>query len=144
MTTLSSMIEAFDVSTLADDELSKAAAAFLAAKNKVAEAKKAKILAAREAIDDEYEAAVAALDADYDTRKAAVKATFDARYAAAGMMKRGSPTGPRGSVAAKFRDPVTGNEWSGRGLRAKWLQDKIDAGASLTDYLITPAVQTAA
>ena len=35
-------------------------------------------------------------------------------------------------VAAKYRDPVTGNEWSGRGLPPKWLknQDK-------TKYLIS-------
>jgi DNA-binding protein H-NS len=32
---------------------------------------------------------------------------------------------PEGSkVAAKYRDPVTGKEWSGRGLSPKWLQGK--------------------
>ena len=27
-------------------------------------------------------------------------------------------------VAAKYRDPETGKEWSGRGLPPKWLQEK--------------------
>ena len=27
-------------------------------------------------------------------------------------------------VAAKYRDPITGKEWSGRGLPPKWLQEK--------------------
>jgi DNA-binding protein H-NS len=36
-----------------------------------------------------------------------------------------------GKVAAKYRDPATGNEWSGRGLAPKWL-----AGKNKADYLI--------
>ena len=27
-------------------------------------------------------------------------------------------------VAAKYRDPITGNTWTGRGLAPKWLQGK--------------------
>ena len=39
---------------------------------------------------------------------------------------------PEGSkVAAKYRDPVSGKEWSGRGLAPKWLQGR-DKG----DFLI--------
>jgi len=34
-------------------------------------------------------------------------------------------------VAAKYRDPISGKEWSGRGLAPKWLQGKAKA-----DYLI--------
>lgn len=34
-------------------------------------------------------------------------------------------------VAAKYRDSVTGKEWSGRGLAPKWLQ-----GKNKSDYLI--------
>ena len=36
-----------------------------------------------------------------------------------------------GKVAAKYRDPLTGNTWSGRGLAPKWL-----AGKNKADYLI--------
>lgn len=36
-----------------------------------------------------------------------------------------------GKVAAKYRDPLSGNTWSGRGLAPKWL-----AGKNKDDYLI--------
>jgi DNA-binding protein H-NS len=34
------------------------------------------------------------------------------------------PAGDKAKVAAKYRDPVSGKEWSGRGLAPKWLQGK--------------------
>ena len=37
----------------------------------------------------------------------------------------------KSKVAAKYREPVSGKEWSGRGLAPKWLQGKNKA-----DYLI--------
>jgi DNA-binding protein H-NS len=37
-----------------------------------------------------------------------------------------------GKVAPKYRDPISGNTWSGRGLAPKWL-----AGKNKDDYLIT-------
>ena len=40
-------------------------------------------------------------------------------------------TKPVSKVAAKYRDPITGSEWSGRGLAPKWL-----AGKNKADYLI--------
>ncbi len=42
-----------------------------------------------------------------------------------------SSTKKTGKVAAKYRDPLTGNTWSGRGLAPKWL-----AGKNKADYLI--------
>ena len=36
-----------------------------------------------------------------------------------------------GKVAAKFRDPITGNQWSGRGMTPKWL-----AGKNKEDFAI--------
>lgn len=39
-------------------------------------------------------------------------------------------------VAAKYRDPESGQTWSGRGLKPKWLQAAVDAGKSLTDFAI--------
>ena len=41
----------------------------------------------------------------------------------------------RGSVVnAKYRDPVTGDTWSGRGRMATWLKRKQDAGEEIEDY----------
>ena len=45
--------------------------------------------------------------------------------------KRGKNVGLKVKVAAKYRDPVSGKEWSGRGLAPKWLQGKEKA-----DFLI--------
>jgi DNA-binding protein H-NS len=39
-------------------------------------------------------------------------------------------------VAANYRDPDTGETWSGRGLKPKWLSAAIEAGRSLTDFSV--------
>src|SRR4051812_7684255 len=37
-----------------------------------------------------------------------------------------------GKVAAKYRDPATGDTWSGRGLQPKWLKAALASGRSLS------------
>lgn len=56
--------------------------------------------------------------------------------ASGGSGTRGS--GPRAGskVAAKYRDPISGREWSGRGLKPTWLKAALDEGKSLDDFLI--------
>jgi DNA-binding protein H-NS len=44
--------------------------------------------------------------------------------------------GPTGKVAAKYRNPATGDTWSGRGLKPKWLSAALADGKSLTDFTI--------
>ncbi len=39
-------------------------------------------------------------------------------------------------VAAKYRDPVSGATWTGRGLKPKWLTAVLGAGKSLEDFAI--------
>ena len=39
-------------------------------------------------------------------------------------------------VQPKYRDPVSGSTWSGRGLKPKWLQAALAAGKSVTDFAI--------
>ena len=41
-----------------------------------------------------------------------------------------------GKVPAKYRDPGTGQTWSGRGLHPTWLKQALAGGAQLTDFLI--------
>jgi DNA-binding protein H-NS len=36
----------------------------------------------------------------------------------------------------KYRDPKTGESWSGRGRMATWLKRKLDAGEDIEDYLV--------
>ena len=50
-------------------------------------------------------------------------------------------SGPRAStsgrkVAAKYRDPVSGQTWTGRGLKPKWLAAALESGKPLTDFAV--------
>jgi DNA-binding protein H-NS len=40
------------------------------------------------------------------------------------------------SPAAKYREPTTGETWSGRGRMANWLAAKQKAGEKITKYLL--------
>lgn len=51
--------------------------------------------------------------------------------AAASPRKAGS-----GKVAPKFRNPATGDTWSGRGLQPNWLKSALAGGAKLEDFRI--------
>lgn len=48
------------------------------------------------------------------------------------------PDPPKGAgkAEAKYRNPETGESWSGRGLKPKWLVMAIEAGKALEDFLI--------
>lgn len=47
------------------------------------------------------------------------------------------PNAAHGSeVKAMYRDPKTGETWSGRGRMATWLKRKQDAGEEIDDYLV--------
>lgn len=39
-------------------------------------------------------------------------------------------------VAAKYRHPDTGDSWSGRGLKPKWLTAALESGRSLSDFAV--------
>jgi DNA-binding protein H-NS len=39
-------------------------------------------------------------------------------------------------VAAKYRDPASGQTWTGRGLKPKWLQAALSTGKSLADFAL--------
>lgn len=49
-----------------------------------------------------------------------------------------SPTKARvgAKVAAKYRDRVTGDAWSGRGLQPRWLKAALASGKKLTDFSV--------
>lgn len=56
--------------------------------------------------------------------------------APARQRRTSSGTGERASPAAKYRDPVSGETWSGRGRMATWLSHHIAAGKKKEDFLI--------
>ncbi len=55
-----------------------------------------------------------------------------------GKSSKGSHAGPRkgSKVPVKFRDPASGNAWSGRGLQPKWLQAQLAQGRKLSDFVV--------
>jgi len=56
----------------------------------------------------------------------------------AGKAGAAKKTGPRGGakVPVKYRDPATGNAWSGRGLKPKWLEAALAQGRKITDFAV--------
>lgn len=52
-----------------------------------------------------------------------------------------APAAPRarsagGSVAPKYRDPATGQTWSGRGLQPRWLREALASGRTIGDFAL--------
>lgn len=52
-----------------------------------------------------------------------------------GLKKAGAGT-KRGSVAAKYRNPSTGEAWSGRGMQPRWLRSALQSGGKLEDFAL--------
>jgi DNA-binding protein H-NS len=53
------------------------------------------------------------------------------------VAKPSAKTGVTGKkVAPKYRDPVSGATWTGRGLKPKWLRAALDVGKSVADFAI--------
>lgn len=42
-------------------------------------------------------------------------------------------------MVAKYRDPMTGSTWSGRGLQPTWLKTALANGKKLADFQVAPA-----
>jgi len=47
-----------------------------------------------------------------------------------------APKAAGSKVAAKYRDAATGESWSGRGLKPKWLAAQLAAGKSLESFAV--------
>lgn len=47
-----------------------------------------------------------------------------------------APRAPAAKVAPKYRDPATGQTWSGRGLQPNWLKAALAGGRSLADFAL--------
>lgn len=55
--------------------------------------------------------------------------------------KRGRKPGAKSTtagskVAAKYKDPASGNTWSGRGLKPKWLTAALAEGKKIEDFAV--------
>jgi DNA-binding protein H-NS len=54
----------------------------------------------------------------------------------AGKAAPAAPRAPAAKVAPKYRDPATGQTWSGRGLQPNWLKAALASGRPLSDFAV--------
>lgn len=66
-------------------------------------------------------------------------ASAGARAKTAAKGRRRTAAKPKASIAPKYRDPATGNTWTGRGRPPVWLAEKLSQGATKESFLIAPA-----
>jgi len=53
-----------------------------------------------------------------------------------GTRAAATPRKPAAKVAPKYRNPATGDTWSGRGLQPNWLKTVLAGGARLEDFKV--------
>lgn len=63
-------------------------------------------------------------------------ATAPAPAPAAGAKRRKPSANAGQKVAPKYRNPATGDTWSGRGLKPKWLSAALSSGRSLSEFAL--------
>lgn len=63
-------------------------------------------------------------------------ADIGGKSAPAGAKAAGKSAQAGRKVAPKYRNPSTGETWTGRGLKPKWIQAAIASGKSLEDFAI--------
>ena len=69
--------------------------------------------------------------------KSATDVFVEAHSAPAEKKSAATSTGPNGKSPVKYRDPMTGSTWSGRGLQPKWLKVALnEGGKKLTDFIV--------
>jgi DNA-binding protein H-NS len=96
------------------------------------------LLALRHTIDKEIDTRkdkeLNALKAKVLASTAAMGVSIHELFGLNGSPKRRGP--PKGKAPAKYRDPATGAEWSGRGPAAKWMKPYLAKGKKKSDFLI--------
>ena len=53
-----------------------------------------------------------------------------------GKRKAAVSSGAGRKLPAKYRDPASGDSWTGRGIQPKWLQARIKEGKKLEDFAV--------
>lgn len=81
------------------------------------------LLAQREQLDKQIKEAIQREKADGIAKAKAIIEQYG--LAASDLFSRkASARGPSGKVAPKYRDPATGETWTGRGKAPKWIEGK--------------------
>jgi len=95
------------------------------------------LLAQKAALEKKIAEAQRTAKADAIAKVKALMAEYGLTAADLSGKASGAPKADTGKkVAAKYRDPATGQTWTGRGLKPKWLQAALTTGKSLEDFAI--------
>ena len=95
------------------------------------------LLAQKEALDREIESTKKQHRADAVAKVRTLMAEYGlttADLSSKGMTRGSASKGSK--VAPKYRNPATGDTWSGRGLQPKWLKAAVAAGRKVEDFLV--------
>lgn len=79
---------------------------------------------------------IKALMADHGITVADLSANKPGRPPKSAANTAGVEVPPTRKVAPKYRDPSTGDTWSGRGLKPKWLTAALEGGRKLEDFSV--------
>ncbi|TDP60654.1 H-NS family nucleoid-associated regulatory protein [Roseateles toxinivorans] len=92
------------------------------------------LLAQRAALDRQINETTSRERTDAIAKVKALMADYD--LSLSDLSTRAPKAAKVSKVAAKYRNKATGEAWSGRGLRPKWLKAAIDGGAKLEDFSV--------
>lgn len=81
------------------------------------------LLAQREQLDKQIKEAIQREKADGIAKAKAIIEQYGLE-ASDLFSRKASARGPSGKVAPKYRDPATGETWTGRGKAPKWIEGK--------------------
>lgn len=97
----------------------------------------AELLVQKAALEKQIQDAQRNERADAVAKVRALMAEYGLSLADIGTKAAAAPrSGATKKVAAKYRNPVTQETWSGRGLQPKWLKAALASGRSLADFAL--------
>lgn len=97
-------------------------------------AKLQELLARKEALEREIEQTKKEERAEAIAKVRSLMAEYGLTLADLGAKAPKAPAAAGAKVAPKFRDPATGQTWSGRGLQPNWLKAALAGGRTLEDF----------
>ncbi|CAD5367216.1 Histone family protein nucleoid-structuring protein H-NS [Rubrivivax sp. A210] len=96
----------------------------------------AELLAQKAALEKQIADAQRNERADAVAKVRALMAEYGLTLADIGSKAAPAPKAAGKKVAAKYRNPASGDTWSGRGLQPKWLKSALAGGRSLADFAV--------
>jgi len=95
------------------------------------------LLAQKEALDQQIEATKKKERGDAVEKIRTLMSEYGLTPADLAQRSPAKPKAGTGKkVAAKYRNPATGDSWSGRGLQPKWLKAALASGRKLSDFAV--------